>query len=40
MSEIYQLMESIKEAFERMYKNPSIYTKKILTYIFDLQAKE
>ena len=40
MSDITQVMESIKEAFENMHKNPSIYKKKILTYIFDLRAKE
>ena len=40
MSDKTQIMESIKEAFENMHKNPSIYKKKILTYIFDLRAKE
>lgn len=40
MSDKTQVMESIKEAFENMHKNPSIYAKKILTYILDFSDPE
>lgn len=33
-------MNNIKVAFESMHKNPSIYKKKILSYLFDLQTNE
>ncbi len=34
MSEINQVINNIKEAFEKIHKGPAVYSKKIFTYIF------
>ena len=40
MSDMTQVMNDIEEAFKNIHKSPAISKKKILTYLFDLRAKE
>ncbi|MFW9941683.1 MAG: hypothetical protein ACFFFT_11635 [Candidatus Thorarchaeota archaeon] len=39
MSEINQVMNNIKKAIENTHRNPIMYRKKILSYIFDLKEE-